>query len=165
MQRVPEQEHPKERITQISIKEILQTRTTPRDGKQKKQNTCPETILQPTKRMEWENQKLMGPRRKITNEERQKMCKKKPLTKYLTILTTILGNKYPVPTIAEVQQQPEPLVARHMNKTTNKTKNRRERRKKSKANHNQSQDTTICYKWKQNQASCKFQEKCKLKHE
>ena len=90
---------------------------------------------------------------------------KEAMDKLSTTLAAILGNRYTVPTIAEVQQQPEPPVAGHMNKTTNKSKNRRERRKKSKANHNQSQDTTICYEWKQNPASCKFQEKCKFKHE
>ena len=83
------------------------------------------------------------------------------MVKLSTTLTAILGNKYTVPTIAEVQQQPEPPVARHVNKTTNKTKNRRERRKKSKANHNQSQNTTICYKWKQIPESCKY---CKKKN-
>ena len=87
------------------------------------------------------------------------------MDKLSTTLAAILVNRYTVPTIAEVQQQPEPPVARHINKTTNKSKNRRERKKKSKANHNQTQDTTICYKWNQNPESCKFKEKCRLKHE
>ena len=90
---------------------------------------------------------------------------KEAMVKLSTTLTAILGNKYTVPTIAEVQQQPGPLAAGHINKTTNKSKSKRERKKKSKANHNQTQNTTIYYKWSQNPGSCKFQEKCKFKHE
>ena len=90
---------------------------------------------------------------------------KEAMIKLSTTLTAILGNKYTVPTIAEVQQQPEPPVARHVNKTTNKSKNRRERKKKSRANHNQTQDTTICYKRSQNPDYCKFGGKCKFIHD
>ena len=79
-------------------------------------------------------------------------------------LVAILGNRYTVPTIAEDQQQPEPPVAGPINKTTNKNKNRRARKKTSRAIHNQTQDTTICYKWSQNPDYCKFGGKCKFIH-
>ena len=87
------------------------------------------------------------------------------MDKLSTTLAAILGNRYTVPTIAEVQQQPEPPVAGPINKTTNKNRARRARKNKSRTIQNQTPDDNICYKWKKHPDYCKYGKECHFIHE